>query len=399
MNPNLARLNPYPFDRLNQLLKSVKPADQRFISLAMGEPQHEPPAFIIEFLKQGDMARQSLKTYPPTKGSDQLRQAIAGFLRNRFSPAHPDPDHQILPVNGTREALFAVAQALSRPLTKPLTLLPNPFYQIYEGAALLAGTTPHYIDCPASQGFKPNFNEIDDETWARVGLVYLCNPGNPHGALMTEQALQSLIRKAIEHDVILIADECYSEIYADEAAPPVGLLQAAAAMGNTDFKQCIAFNSLSKRSNLPGLRSGYAAGDADLIRQFLLYRTYHGSAMPVHTQKLSALAWSDEAHVIDNRALYRTKTQAFIQTLAPVWPITAPTASFYLWPETPTDDQQFTQDLIRLCNIKVLPGQYLSRAVNGVNPGAGRVRIALVAEQAACVEAAERIKACFQALG
>ena len=339
MNPNLARLNPYPFDRLNQLLKSVQPADQRFISLAMGEPQHEPPEFIIAFLKQGDMAKQSLKTYPPTKGTDQLRQAIAGFLQNRFSPAHPDPDHQILPVNGTREALFAVAQALSRPLTKPLTLLPNPFYQIYEGAALLAGTTPHYLDCPASQGFKPNFSEIDDETWARVGMVYLCNPGNPHGALMTEQDLQSLIRTAIEHDVILIADECYSEIYADEAAPPVGLLQAAAAMGNTDFKQCLAFNSLSKRSNLPGLRSGYAAGDADLIRQFLLYRTYHGSAMPVHTQKLSALAWSDEAHVIDNRALYRTKTEAFIQTLAPVWPITAPAASFYLWPETPIDDE------------------------------------------------------------
>ncbi len=399
MNPNLARLNPYPFDRLNQLLNSVQPPDQRFISLAMGEPQHEPPEFLIAFLKQGDMAKQSLKTYPPTKGIDQLRQAIAGFLRNRFSPADPDPDHQILPVNGTREALFAVAQALSRPHTKPLTLLPNPFYQIYEGAALLAGTTPHYLDCPASHDFKPNFDEIDAETWQRVGMVYLCNPGNPHGALMTEQDLQSLIRTAIEHDVILIADECYSEIYADEAAPPVGLLQAAAAMGNTDFKQCLAFNSLSKRSNLPGLRSGYAAGDADLIRQFLLYRTYHGSAMPVHTQKLSALAWSDEAHVIDNRALYRTKTQAFIQTLAPVWPITAPAASFYLWPETPIDDEQFTQNLMRLCNIKVLPGQYLAREVNAVNPGAGRVRIALVAEQSACIEAAERIRDCFQALG
>ncbi|MEJ6670856.1 MAG: succinyldiaminopimelate transaminase [Pseudomonadales bacterium] len=399
MNPNLARLNPYPFDRLNQLLQTVTPADQRFISLAMGEPQHEPPEFLIDFLKQGDMAKQSLKTYPPTKGTDELRQAIAGFLRRRFAPAHPDPDHQILPVNGTREALFAVAQALSRPQAKPLTLLPNPFYQIYEGAALLAGTTPQYLSCPASNDFKPNFDDIDADTWQRVGMVYLCNPGNPHGGLMTEQDLQTLIRTAIEHDVILIADECYSEIYADEAAPPVGLLQAAAAMGNTDFKQCLAFNSLSKRSNLPGLRSGYVAGNADLIRQFLLYRTYHGSAMPVHAQKLSTLAWSDERHVIENRALYRTKTKAFVQTLAPVWPITPPAASFYLWPETPIDDEQFTQNLMQSCNIKVLPGQYLSRTVDGVNPGVGRVRIALVAEQSDCIEAAERIKVCFQDLG
>lgn len=398
MNPNLTALQPYPFDQLNRLLDSVEPAKKPFISLALGEPKHQPPGFILEALNDRDLLTRGLATYPPTRGLPELRSAISQFIHRRFDPADADPEHHVLPVNGTREALFAVAQALASPSERPLTLLPNPFYQIYEGAALLAGTQPRYMPCLVENDFKPDIKNISDDIWQQVGLVYLCNPGNPHGALLSIDELQQWIGKVLEHDAILIVDECYSEIFRDEASPPAGLLEAAALMGNTSFKHCLTFNSLSKRSNLPGLRSGYVAGDADLLRQFLLYRTYHGSAMPVHSQIISSLAWSDEQHVIDNRAVYVKKTDDFIARLKPVWPIEPPKASFYLWPETPINDLDFTRALMRQCNIKTLPGQYLSRVADGINPGENRVRLALVADEAACQQAADRIVENFHAL-
>ncbi|MDA1207018.1 MAG: succinyldiaminopimelate transaminase [Proteobacteria bacterium] len=398
MNPDLSRLKPYPFDQLNQLLDGVTPGAQPFISLALGEPRHQPPDFIIEAFANTGLLTEGVATYPPTRGLPNLRAAIADFVRRRFSPADPDPDFHVLPVNGTREALFAIAQTVCDPTSKPLTLLPNPFYQIYEGAALLAGTTPHYLPCGPERGFQPDINAISDDLWQRVGLIYLCNPGNPQGALMSTETLQAWISKALEHQAVLVMDECYSEIYKEETNPPPGLLQAAAMMGNKDFKQCLTFNSLSKRSNLPGLRSGFVAGDADLIRSFLLYRTYHGSAMPVHTQKISALAWQDDDHVRANRAQYTAKIQDFVRVLAPFWPMQPPAASFYLWPETPINDLEFTQRLMRNCNIKVLPGQFLSRSVNGQNPGLNRVRLALVADSDDCLEAANRIADNFQHL-
>ena len=398
MNPNLDRLEPYPFARLSNLLEGTQTSQAPHISLAMGEPRHPAPQFLIDRLSEKDLLTEGLATYPPTKGLPALRTAIATFINRRFKPALADPEQQILPVNGTREALFAVAQALSNGKNRPLTMMPNPFYQIYEGAALLAGTQPLYLPCSPETGFKPDFTQITPETWSKVGLVYICNPGNPHGALMTLEEQQTLIALALEHQFVIVADECYSEIYRDEGDPPVGLLQAAAALGNHDFKQCLAFNSLSKRSNLPGLRSGYVAGDARLIARFLEYRTYHGSAMPVHSQKISALAWLDETHVEQNRAQYRAKIKAFTETLAPVWSMSTPAASFYLWPETPIDDESFTRKLFSLENVSVLPGSYLSRTVEGENPGANRIRIALVAEPSACQEAADRIKSSFKDL-
>jgi N-succinyldiaminopimelate aminotransferase len=398
MNPNLERLEPYPFARLSKLLGETQAAELPHISLAMGEPRHPAPQFLIDYLSEKALLTEGLATYPPTRGLPSLRTAIASFINRRFKPAKVDPDRHLLPVNGTREALFAVAQALSNYKDRPITMMPNPFYQIYEGAALLAGTQPLYLPCTPETAFKPDLTQITSETWSKVGLIYICNPGNPHGALMTLEDQQALIALALEHQFIIVADECYSEIYQDEDNPPVGLLQAAAALGNLDFKQCLAFNSLSKRSNLPGLRSGYVAGDPELIARFLEYRTYHGSAMPVHSQMVSALAWQDEAHVQHNRAQYRAKIKAFVETLAPVWPIKTPDASFYLWPETPIDDEIFAQKLFSLQNVSVLPGRYLSRTFGGENPGINRIRIALVAEPNACLEAAQRIKSSFEDL-
>ena len=393
-NSRLAQLNPYPFERLNALLGNVTAADQSFISLALGEPKHDTAGFLVESYRQEELIRRGFGAYPPTKGLPELRTAIAGFINRRFKLAQPlDPETQVLPVNGTREGLFAIAQALIDPLAPGLTLMPNPFYQIYEGAALLAGSKPYYLPCTADQGFLPNLDAIPAETLQQCKMMYICSPGNPSGAVMPIQQLQQAIQLAIEYDFVLVSDECYSEIYLDEANPPPGLLEAAAQMGHLDFKNCITFNSLSKRSNLPGLRSGYAAGDADLIQQFLLYRTYHGSAMSVHNQLLSVLAWQDEDHVIDNRRLYREKYLAVGKTLEDVWTMDTPPASFYLWPETPgMSDEAFAVRLMETCNIKVLPGSYLSRNIDGVNPGANRVRMALVATVEECVEAAQRIR-------
>ncbi|MCB1646299.1 MAG: succinyldiaminopimelate transaminase [Pseudomonadales bacterium] len=394
MNHKLDLLNPYPFEKLNALLADVTPAtNDRFIALSLGEPKHAAPDFLVEAYQNETTIRAGFGTYPPTRGIPELRSAIGGFIDRRFKlQTAIDPETQVLPVNGTREALFAFAQSVIDGKFGSTTIMPNPFYQIYEGAALLAGSQPVFVPCLQATGYNPDFSVVTDEEWERCELLYLCSPGNPTGAVMEIAAMQELIRLSDKYDFVIASDECYSEIYASEDQPPAGILEAAAAMGRDDFRNCIAFNSLSKRSNLPGLRSGYVAGDARIIEKFLLYRTYHGSAMSVHNQQLSVLAWQDEDHVIANRSLYREKYRAFRDTLAGTWDMEQPVASFYLWPETPTDDETFTRALLQQANIKVLPGSYLSRTVNGLNPGAGRVRMALVATVDECVEAATRLR-------
>ncbi len=393
MNPRLSLLNPYPFEKLNALLGSVT-ANRELepILLSLGEPKHEAAPFLLDSYADRESLRRGLAAYPPTKGLPELRDAIAAFVNRRFrlDAAPIDPETQVLPVNGTREALFAIAQAVIDPARDTTTLMPNPFYQIYEGAALLAGSTPVFVPCPAENAFKPDFSVITEDEWQRCAALYLCSPGNPTGAVMTTEEFRYVIDKADEHDFVVISDECYSELYAGE--PPPGLLETACAMGRHDYRRCVAFNSLSKRSNLPGLRSGYACGDAAVIEQFLLYRTYHGSAMSVHNQLLSTMAWQDEAHVVANRRLYRQKYDAVADILVNTWPMEIPEAGFYLWPETPVDDETFTQRLMAAQNIKVVPGSYLARDRDGANPGANRVRMALVATLDECVEAAGRLK-------
>src|SRR5690606_2355661 len=303
-----------------------------------------------------------------------------------------DAAHHVLPVNGTREALFAFTQAVVNRERDGLVGSPNPLYQIYEGAALLAGAQPHYLPCLAENGFNPDFDAVPADVWQRCQILFLGSPGNPTGALVPLDTLQKLIALADEHDFVIAADECYSELYFDEANPPAGLLSACAALGRDDFKRCVVFHSLSKRSNLPGLRSGFVAGDAAILKSFLLYRTYHGCAMPVQTQLASIAAWNDEAHVQENRRLYREKFDAVLDTLAPVMDVQRPDGGFYLWPETPVDDQRFTRELFASEHVTVVPGSYLSREVDGFNPGANRVRLALVAPLEDCIEAAQRIR-------
>lgn len=388
MNPGLEALQPYPFQRLSQLFDGIAAADLPPIALTIGEPQHAPPSAVIEALMQ---ALPEISRYPSTTGSPTLRTTIARWLEHRFKLPHVDADRQVLPVNGTREALFAIAQTLVTPGAPGRVMSPNPFYQIYEGAALLAGTEPTFVPAHAHGEFKPDFSQVAADDWERLEVLYLCNPGNPSGAVMSEEALGTLIALAQEHDFVIVSDECYSEIYPDEKNPPAGLLSAAANMGHADFAKCVCFHSLSKRSNLAGLRSGFVAGDADIIQKFTRYRTYHGCAMPPHHQVASTVAWSDETHVVANRALYRAKFEAVVPLLAQQLDVTTPDAGFYLWPSTPTDDLEFAAELLRRCNVSVLPGQFLGRWVDGENPGANRIRMALVAEQATCVEAAQRI--------
>ncbi len=392
MNPDLDRLQPYPFEKLAALKKGLSPPPGlTHIALSIGEPGHPTPGFITEAL----LAHlHGLSSYPLTRGTAALRQAIAHWLGRRFNlPADSiDPERQVLPVNGTREALFAFAQAVIDRSREPLVLMPNPFYQIYEGAALLAGATPHYLPCTADSGFSPDFDRVTAATWERCQLLYLCSPHNPTGAVIDIPTLQRLINLAERHDFLIASDECYSEIYPDEAHPPAGLLQAAAAMGNSDYRRCMVFNSLSKRSNAPGLRSGFVAGDATLIDRFYRYRTYHGCAMPLPAQAASAEAWGDEAHVLQNRMRYREKFSAVLEILGDSLKITAPDAGFYLWPETPVPDPDFAQGLFVQQHLTVVPGRYLSREVDGVNPGRNRVRMALVAPLDECIEAAQRIK-------
>ena len=392
MNPDLTRLQPYPFERLEKLVAGIEvPADLARISLSIGEPRHATPGFIIE---EVITHLHGLSTYPTTRGVPALRAAIADWLTRRFAlPAGSlDPDTQVLPVNGTREALFAIAQGMIDRTTDPVVLMPNPFYQIYEGATLLAGAEPAFLNTTSATRYLPDFSTVDAALWARCQLVYVCSPGNPTGAVMELPALQELIALADRHDFVIVSDECYSEIYFDEAMPPPGLLQAAAAMGRDDYRRCLVFNSLSKRSNAPGLRSGLVAGDASLIAAFLRYRTYHGCAMPPATQAASIRAWQDEQHVVDNRSLYREKFSTVIDILSPVLDIRHPLAGFYLWPETPFDDCEFARGLLEQQNVAVLPGSYLSRAGDGENPGRNHVRMALVAPREDCMEAAERIK-------
>ncbi|WP_415753174.1 succinyldiaminopimelate transaminase [Pseudomonas leptonychotis] len=396
MNDALTQLQPYPFEKLRALLGSVQPpADMAPIALSIGEPKHRSPAFVAEALSAN---LDQLAVYPTTLGIAPLREAISNWCTRRFGlPAGTlNPAQHVLPVNGTREALFAFTQAVvqrSAPGQEPgLVISPNPFYQIYEGAAFLAGAQPHYLPCLEEQGFNPDFAAVSDDVWQRCQILFLCSPGNPTGALIPVETLKKLIALADKFDFVIAADECYSELYFDESNPPAGLLSACAELGRHDFKRCVVFHSLSKRSNLPGLRSGFVAGDAAILKSFLLYRTYHGCAMPVQTQLASVAAWNDEAHVKANRDLYREKFDAVLAILDGVLDVQHPDGGFYLWAKTPIDDETFTRELYAREHVTVVPGSYLSREVNGNNPGAGRVRMALVAPLAECVAAAERIR-------
>lgn len=394
MNPGMDTLQPYPFERLRVLTEGVPRSDHTPIALTIGEPQHAPPPSVVTVLAN---SLESINKYPATTGSLALRETIGAWLNRRFLLSGVDAQRQILPVNGTREALFAIAQALVTPGEPNRVICPNPFYQIYEGAALLAGTTPLLVPATKETGFLPDFSTISPDQWQQCELLYLCTPGNPSGAVMPIADLQTLIGLAKQHNFVIASDECYSEIYPNEANPPAGLLQAAAAMGNHDFEHCLVFHSLSKRSNLPGLRSGFVAGDANVISTFLRYRTYHGNAMPPHHQQASIAAWSDEIHVVANRAAYAQKFDAVVPILSPYLDVKQPEAGFYLWPQTPYSDEQFALDLLMHGNVAVLPGRYLGREVNGLNPGAQHVRMALVAELENCVSAAERIAAIMSA--
>jgi N-succinyldiaminopimelate aminotransferase len=391
MNPRLASLRPYPFERLRNLLAgAVPPADLRAIPLSIGEPKHAPPAFIGEALTR---ALPTLGSYPLAIGLPELRAAVADWLVRRFPlPAGSvRPEDMVLPVNGTREALFAFVQAAvdaSRP--RPAVLMPNPFYQIYEGAALLAGAEPVFLDCDPKLGHLPDLDAVDAATWNRCQVLFLCSPGNPTGAVMPEDYLRRALELSARHGFLVAADECYSEIYLDESRPPPGLLSAAHAAGNTEFERCVVFHSLSKRSSVPGLRSGFVAGDARVLADFRLYRTYHGCAVPVHTQLASIPAWRDEEHVRENRRLYREKFAQVVPILREVLDVEVPAGAFYLWVEV-GDDEAFTRGLFERQHVTVLPGSYLARDTAGGNPGRGRVRISLVASVADCVDAAERI--------
>ena len=391
MNPNLDRLHPYPFEKLAKLKAGIEvPEHLAPISLGIGEPKHPAPPFVKQVIADN---LDKLAHYPTTRGTDELRQAIANWATRRFELKQGtlDPACNIVPVNGTREGIFALVQSLINDSKPAAVVSPNPFYQIYEGAAFLAGADPVYLACDASNGFIPDFDSVPDNVWADCQLLFLCSPGNPSGAVMPRETLMKVIELADKHDFVIASDECYSELYPDEANPPEGLLQTCAAIGRDDFKRCIVFHSLSKRSNLPGLRSGFVAGDAEVLAGYLKYRTYHGCAMPVHNQLASIAAWNDEDHVSENRAAYRAKFEAVVPILREVMNVDFPDAGFYLWPETPMSDETFARELSARQNVHVLPGRYLSRTVDGHNPGENRVRMALVAPLEECVEAARRI--------
>jgi N-succinyldiaminopimelate aminotransferase len=395
VNPRLAQLQAYPFERLAALKRGVvPPAALAHIALSIGEPQHAPPQFVLDALAAANPTQ--VGGYPATRGTPELRAACAAWLTRRFAlPAGAvDPETMLLPVNGTREALFAFAQAIvdTSGAQRPVVALPNPFYQIYEGAALLAGAEPCFVPATAATGYLPDLDAVPEETWRRCQLLFLCSPGNPAGAIMSIAWLRRALALAERHDFVIAADECYAELYFDDAQPPPSLLDAARADGRTRFERCMVFHSLSKRSSVPGLRSGFVAGDPALIAPFLLYRTYHGSAMPGATQVASALAWGEDTHAAHNRALYREKFARVLPILAPVLPVTQPEGGFYLWPEVGGDDVEFTRALFERCNVTLLPGSYLARPTPAGNPGAGRVRISLVASVDLCVEAAQRIR-------
>ncbi|MFT5038137.1 MAG: N-succinyldiaminopimelate aminotransferase [Flavobacteriaceae bacterium] len=395
MNTNLALLQAYPFERLNQLKAGITPpAHLTHISLSIGEPKHPAPKFVKQALIK---SIDKLAHYPSTRGSIELRTAIAQWLEQRFhlDKDSLDPESQILPVCGTREAIFAFTQAVISPnngTTKPIVITPNPFYQIYEGSAILAGAEPYYLECNPENGFVPDLNSVPIAIWEGCQLLHLCSPGNPTGAVMSIAQMQHAVHLADQYDFVIASDECYSEVYLDECNPPPGLLEACQEMDRTDFARCVVFHSLSKRSNLPGMRSGFVAGDESILKQFFNYRTYHGCSMSLPVQIASTAAWQDENHTIENRTLYREKFSAVTDILRSCMSFPEPEASFYLWPETPIDDMQFAKMLYSQQNVTLLPGQFLSRQTPATNPGLNRVRIALVAEINECIEAALRIK-------
>ena len=394
MNPDLNRLQPYPFEKLTLLKASVKPpAALPHIALSIGEPQHPTPKFLCDELTN---KLATLSSYPTTKGTLALRQSICAWVIRRFgiAPSLLDPERHVLPVNGTREALFAFAQSVidrsRRPA--PVVIMPNPFYQIYEGAAYLSGAEPYFLNTTATNGYIPDFDSVPSAIWERCQLIYICSPNNPTGTVLSMTTLQRLIALSAQYGFVIAADECYTEIYPDEAARPHGIINAALQAGLPNFDRIVAFHSLSKRSNVPGLRSGFVLGDATLIEKFLLYRTYHGCAMPLPIQSASIMAWNDETHVRANRDLYRQKFAAVLKILQPVLDVQAPDAAFYLWPKTPIVDTEFARGLFAKQHVTVLPGSYLSRSAHGLDPGAHHVRMALVAPVEQCIEAAERIR-------
>ena len=390
MNPRLSLLQPYPFERLRALFADVTPPALSPIRLSIGEPQHATPELVRRALSDN---LDGLAVYPTTAGSDELRRVVAAWFRRRYGLPSLDGATEVLPVLGTREALFAFAQTVidsSRP--SPLVVCPNPFYQIYEGAALLAGARPIFLNQTADRGYTFDLHAISDAEWSRVQLMYVCSPGNPTGHVLTLDDWRALFALADRYGFVIASDECYSEIYPDDSAPPIGGLEAAHRLGRSGFRHLVVFSSLSKRSNAPGLRSGAVAGDADLLRSFLRYRTYHGSAMSLAVQRASIAAWCDEVHVGDNRARYREKFAGVTPLLAPVMPTRQPDAGFYLWARAPRgDDERFVRELYAATHVTVLPGRYLGREAHGINPGCGYVRMALVPELSECLEAARRI--------
>jgi N-succinyldiaminopimelate aminotransferase len=388
MNPDLQRLQPYPFQKLAALFREVQPnPDYRAISLSIGEPKHPTPQFIREALTNN---LDGLANYPTTAGSNALRSTIANWLAARYGIPAPNADTQVLPVNGSREALFSFAQTVvDHSKDNPVVVCPNPFYQIYEGAAFLSGATPVFLNNIPENNFALNFSQLPEDTWQRTQLVYVCSPGNPTGRVMTLDEWERLFEMSDRYDFVIASDECYSEIYFSEK--PLGALQAAQHLGRSDYKNLVVFSSLSKRSNVPGMRSGFVAGDASVIESFALYRTYHGSAMNPAVQAASIAAWNDEDHVAENRRMYADKFTRVMKILNPVLPVTRPDAGFYLWIHTPIADTRFAQSLYRDYNVAVLPGSSLARSADGINPGENFVRLALVAGTEETVEAAQRI--------
>ena len=391
MNPNLDRLQSYPFERLRALLDgAAPPPGLRPIALHIGEPKHPTPAFIKRALIEH---LDGLAGYPLTVGTEALRHAIAAWLERRYGLASIDANTQVIPVNGTREALFAFAQAvIDATRAQPTVVCPNPFYQIYEGAALLANATPQFLNSVPARHYAFDLAEISETTWRHTQLLYVCSPGNPTGHVLSLEEWRDLFALSARHGFVIASDECYSEIYFDEAQPSLGALEAARKLGRDGFANLVVFSSLSKRSNVPGMRSGFVAGDAALLKKFLLYRTYHGCAMSLPVQHASIAAWGDERHVAENRRLYREKFDAALEILKPVVDVRMPAAGFYLWLPTAIDDTEFTRRLYQDQAVSVLPGSYLAREAYGANPGRNRVRIALVAPTDECAEAARRIR-------
>lgn len=391
MNPNLNRLQPYPFQKLHKLFEGITPnRDFAPINLHIGEPKHPTPDFICQALTHN---LGGLAHYPTTLGARSLRASIAAWLIRRYRLPEISPETEIVPVNGSREALFSAAQAvIDSSLSNAAVVCPNPFYQIYEGATLLAGATPYFLNTLPENNFALDYGQLPGDVWSRTQLAYVCSPGNPTGRVMSMEEWRQLFELSDRHGFIIAADECYSEIYFDETAPPLGALEAAHRLGRSGFPRLLVFSSLSKRSNVPGMRSGFVAGDAAVLEKFLLYRTYHGSAMNPVIQAASEAAWNDESHVIENRLLYREKFTTVAELLTDTMRVSIPDAAFYLWVKTPISDVEFTRKLYHDYNVTVLPGSYLARSAHGINPGENFVRIALVAPLAECVEAATRIK-------